>query len=90
MEAACSSKTSITCTTHYGDASQETAFFIATTTRTSHLKHSLAQYIISHMKEKSRTRKTMKIQALQGAMSLKIPRQDFKASNGWAVRFTNA
>jgi hypothetical protein len=27
------------------------------------------------------------MKALEIATSLKIPRQDFKASNGWAVRF---
>jgi hypothetical protein len=33
------------------------------------------------------TRGTIRIKALEIATSLKIPQQDFKASNGWAVRF---
>jgi transposase-like protein len=33
------------------------------------------------------TRETIRIKALEITTSLKIPRQDFKASNGWAVRF---
>jgi hypothetical protein len=33
------------------------------------------------------TRVTIRMKALEIATSLKIPRQDFKASNGWAVRF---
>jgi hypothetical protein len=31
--------------------------------------------------------KTIRMKALETATSLKIPWQDFKASNGWAVRF---
>jgi hypothetical protein len=34
------------------------------------------------------TRETIQMKALEIAASLKIPRQDFKASNGWALRFT--
>jgi hypothetical protein len=33
------------------------------------------------------TRETIRIKALEIATSLKIPWQDLKASNGWAVRF---
>jgi hypothetical protein len=33
------------------------------------------------------TRETIQLKALEIAASLKIPWQDFKASNGWAVRF---
>jgi hypothetical protein len=33
------------------------------------------------------TRETIRMKALEIAISLKIPRQHFKASNGWAVRF---
>jgi hypothetical protein len=33
------------------------------------------------------TRETIRMKALEIATSLKIPQQDFKASNGWAVRF---
>jgi hypothetical protein len=33
------------------------------------------------------TRETKRTKALEIATSLKIPRQDFKASNDWAVRF---
>jgi hypothetical protein len=33
------------------------------------------------------TRETIRMKALEIATSLKIPRQDFKASNGWAARF---
>jgi hypothetical protein len=33
------------------------------------------------------TRETIQMKALEIATSLKIPRQDFKASNDWAVRF---
>jgi hypothetical protein len=33
------------------------------------------------------TRETIRMKALEIATHLKIPRQDFKASNGWAVRF---
>jgi transposase-like protein len=33
------------------------------------------------------TRETIGMKSLEIATSLKIPRQDFKASNGWAVRF---
>jgi hypothetical protein len=33
------------------------------------------------------TRETIQMKALEITTSLKIPRQDFKASNGWAVRF---
>jgi hypothetical protein len=33
------------------------------------------------------TRETIRMKALEIATSLKIPRQDFKASNGWAIRF---
>jgi hypothetical protein len=33
------------------------------------------------------TRETIRMKTLEIATSLKIPRQDFKASNGWAGRF---
>jgi hypothetical protein len=33
------------------------------------------------------TREAIRMKALEIARFLKIPRQDFKASNGWAVRF---
>jgi hypothetical protein len=33
------------------------------------------------------TREAIQMKALAIATSLKIPRQDFKASNGWAARF---
>jgi hypothetical protein len=33
------------------------------------------------------TRETIRMKSLEIATSLKIPQQDFKASNGWAVRF---
>jgi hypothetical protein len=33
------------------------------------------------------TRETKRIKALEIATSLKIPLKDFKASDGWAVRF---
>jgi hypothetical protein len=33
------------------------------------------------------TRETIRMKALEIVTSLKIPQQDFKASNGWAGRF---
>jgi hypothetical protein len=33
------------------------------------------------------TRETVRMKTLEIATSLKIPRQDLKPSNGWAVRF---
>jgi hypothetical protein len=33
------------------------------------------------------TRETIRLKALENATSLKIPHQDFKDSNGWAIRF---
>jgi hypothetical protein len=32
-------------------------------------------------------RETIRMKAMETVTSLKIPRQDFKASNGWVVRF---
>jgi hypothetical protein len=77
MAAACSSKTSITSTIHYSDASQKTAYFTVTTMRTTHLRHSLAQHTTSHTKEKSGIRRIMHTKAPQFAISLKMPRQHF-------------
>jgi hypothetical protein len=58
--------------------------------RTTHLKRSLAQKIMSHIKEKSGTRQTIYTTALYAAASLKISKQEFKPSNGWEIRFMNA
>jgi hypothetical protein len=35
------------------------------------------------------TRETIQMKALEIAISLKFPQQDFKASSGWRVRFMN-